>query len=172
MMNNDKILRLIPNFRFTDEYERQQLLHDYARFSPWIFYGGLIISASDFFITSYLNRLPILGTLTFILILIYSIILIASLRKKKVDTLEVYTEAQYKMQLKKLHKSSILFATIMFVVFNLNDYWIPLISGSDLPQSSDILKNLFVNLIIAIITGFVIYGFARIKLIKAYKDND
>ncbi|MEY8601066.1 hypothetical protein [Staphylococcus shinii] len=60
----------------------------------------------------------------------------------------------------------------MFVVFNLNNYWIPLISGSDLPQSSDILKNLFVNLIIAIITGFVIYGFARIKLIKAYKDND
>lgn len=37
MMNNDKILRLIPNFRFTDEYERQQLLHDYARFSPWLF---------------------------------------------------------------------------------------------------------------------------------------
>jgi len=89
-----------------------------------------------------------------------------------VDTLEVHTETQYKMQLKKLHKSSILFATIMFVVFNLNNYWIPLISGSDLPQSSDILKNLFVNLIIAIITGFITYGFARTKLIKTYKENN
>lgn len=171
MMNNDKILRLIPNFRFTDEYERQQLLHDYARFSPWLFYGGLIVSASDIFIAIYLNRLPLLGTLTFILVLIYSITLVGSLRKKKVDTLEVHSETQYKKQLKKIHKSSILFATIMFIVFNLNDYWIPYITGANLPQSSDTLKNLLVNLIIAIITGFIIYGFAKIKLIKTYNDN-
>lgn len=172
MMNNDKILRLIPNFRFTDEYERQQLLHDYARFYPWIFYGGLIVSASDFFITSYLNRLPLLGTITFILVLIYSITLVGSLRKKKVDTLEVHSEAQYKTQLKKLHKSSILFATIMFIIFNLSNYWIPYITGSNLPQSSDTLKYLFINLIIAIISGLIIYGFAKMKLIKTYKDND
>lgn len=106
MMNNDKILRLIPNFRFTDEYERQQLLHDYARFSPWLFYGGLIVSASDIFIAIYLNRLPLLGTLTFILVLIYSITLVGSLRKKKVDTLEVHSETQYKKQLKKYIKAA------------------------------------------------------------------
>ncbi|PTI46371.1 hypothetical protein BU120_01625 [Staphylococcus xylosus] len=171
-MTSDKILRLIPNFRFTDEYERQQLLHDYARFSPWIFYGGLIVSASDIFITIYLNRLPLLGTLTFILILIYSITLVGSLRKKNVDTLEVHTEAQYKNQLKKIHKRSILFATIMFIVFNINNYWIPYITGANSPQSSDTLKNLLVDLIIAIITGFIIYGFAKMKLIKTYNDNE
>ncbi len=171
MMDSDKILRLIPNFRFTDEYERQQLLHDYARFSPWLFYGGLIVSASDIFITIYLNRLPVLGSLTLILLLIYSITLVGSLRKKNVDTLEVHTEAQYKKQLKKIHKRIILFATIMFIVFNINNYWIPYITGANFPQSSNILKDLFVNLIIAIITGFVIYGFAKMKLIKTYNDN-
>lgn len=88
------------------------------------------------------------------------------------DTLEVHTEAQYKTQLKKLHKSSILFATIMFIIFNLSNYWIPYITGSNLPQSSDILKYLFINLIIAIISGLIIYGFAKMKLIKTYKDND
>ncbi|PHK49993.1 hypothetical protein [Staphylococcus edaphicus] len=170
-MNNDKILRLIPNFRFTDEYERQQLLHDYARFSPWIFWGSLIVGTLDFFINSYLGQLPALGILTYIFILIYSVILVVSLRKKKVDTLEVHTEAQYKIQLKKLHKSSLLFATIMFIIFNLNYYWIPFVTGSDLPHRSDILTNLLTTLIIALITGFVVYGFAKSKLIKTYKDN-
>lgn len=59
----------------------------------------------------------------------------------------------------------------MFIVFNINNYWIPYITGANFPQSSNILKDLLVNLIIAIITGFVIYGFAKMKLIKTYNDN-
>ncbi|NWN85361.1 MULTISPECIES: hypothetical protein [Staphylococcus] len=65
-MTNEKILRLIPNYRYTDEYERKVLLNIYAKLYVWIFWGTLIISTLDIFVSMYLKQIPVVSILAMI----------------------------------------------------------------------------------------------------------
>lgn len=170
-MENSKLLRLIPNFRFTDEYERQQLLHEYAKYFVWLFWGIMIISVADIWIEFYLHQIPILGILGFALIMILSLIMIVAIRSKNINVVESYSEESWKKEMKKVRNGSYIFAGIMFLIANFNQYILPFIIHSGLHEKSDILINLFISIGCAIIAGLFVYTVGRRKVTRAYMDK-
>ncbi|KRG08493.1 hypothetical protein [Staphylococcus sp. NAM3COL9] len=170
-MENNKLLRLIPNFRFTDEYERQQLLHEYAKYFVWLFWGMMIISVADIWIEFYLHRRPILGILGFTLIMILSLIMIIAIRSKKIDEVETYSEEAWIKEMKKVRNGSYIFAVMMFLIANFNHYILPFIIHNGLPEKSDMLINLFISIGSAIIAGLLVYTLGRRKVTRTYMDK-
>ncbi|OEK66184.1 hypothetical protein AST01_10820 [Staphylococcus equorum] len=170
-MENNKLLRLIPNFRFTDEYERQQLLHEYAKYFMWLFWGIMIISIADIWIDLYLHRIPILGMLGFALIMILSLIMIIVIRNKKIDEVDTYSEEAWTKEMKKVRNGSYIFAVTMFLIANFNQYILPFIIHSGVPEKSDMLINLFISIGCGIIAGLFVYTLGRRKVTRAYMDK-
>ncbi|WP_224395570.1 DUF3278 domain-containing protein [Staphylococcus cohnii] len=168
-MENEKTLRLIPNYRFTDEYERQVLLNLYAKLYVWIFWGTLIISALDCFISLYFQQIPFVSILALIGLMVASTILTRALYNKKVDLFDVDSKAEYQKYIKKARNGSIIFALVMFITFNINNYLIPFVMHQELPEITALSAQLPMTTIIAIITGFIIYMIAKSKIIRTYK---
>ncbi|MDG0843819.1 hypothetical protein M4L39_10205 [Staphylococcus equorum] len=170
-MENNKLLRLIPNFRFTDEHERQHLLHEYAKYFVWLFWGIMIISLADIWIELYLHRIPILGILGFALIMILSLIMSITIRSKKIDVVESCSEEAWKKEMKKVRNGSYIFAVTIFLVANFNQYILPFIIHNGVPEKSDILINLLISIGCALIGGAFVYTYSRRKVTRAYIDK-
>ena len=168
-MNNEKTLRLIPNYRFTDEYERQVLLNLYAKLYVWIFWGTLMISALDCFISMYFQHIPVVSILALIGLMVASTLISRALHNKKVDLFDVDSKAEYQKYIKKARNGSILFAFVMFITFNINNYLIPFVMHQELPKITVLSVQLPTTAIIAMITGLIIYMIAKSKIIRTYK---
>ena len=168
-MNNEKTLRLIPNYRFTDEYERQVLLNLYAKLYVLLFWGTLMISALDCFISMYFQHIPFVSILALIGLMVASTLISRALHNKKVDLFDVDSKAEYQKYIKKARNGSILFAFVMFITFNINNYLIPFVMHQELPKITVLSAQLPTTAIIAMITGLIIYMIAKSKIIRTYK---
>lgn len=168
-MINEKTLRLIPNYRFTDEYERQVLLNLYAKLYVWIFWGTLMISALDCFISMYFQQIPFISIIALIGLMVNSIIFTRALRNKKVDLFDVDSKDEYQKYIKKARNGSILFAFVMFIIFNINNYLIPFVTHQELPKITALSSQIPTTATIAMITGLIIYMIAKSKIIRTYK---
>ncbi|MCY1038275.1 hypothetical protein OWI77_05495 [Staphylococcus nepalensis] len=169
-MTNEKILRLIPNYRYTDEYERKVLLNIYAKLYVWIFWGTLIISTLDIFVSMYLKQIPVVSILAMIALTVASIVFTSSLRNKKIDRFEVDSKKEYQRYIKKARKGSFIFAFAMFIVFNINNYLIPFVIHQSLPENSELTYQLLIFATIAAIAGWIIYMISKAKITRTYKD--
>lgn len=73
--------------------------------------------------------------------------------------------------MKKVRNGSYIFAGMMFLIANFNQYILPFIIHSGLHEKSDILINLFISIGCAIIAGLFVYTVGRRKVTRAYMDK-
>lgn len=71
----------------------------------------------------------------------------------------------------KARNGSILFAFVMFIIFNINNYIIPFVTHQELPKITALSSQIPTTATIAMITGLIIYMIAKSKIIRTYKNE-
>src|SRR5699024_5678332 len=128
-----------------------------------------MISALDCFISMYFQHIPFVSILALIGLMVASTLISRALHNKKVDLFDVDSKAEYQKYIKKARNGSILFAFVMFITFNINNYLIPFVMHQELPKITVLSAQLPTTAIIAMITGLIIYMIAKSKIIRTYK---
>src|SRR5699024_9769521 len=135
----------------------------------WIFWGTLMISALDCFISMYFQQIPFVSIIALIGFMVASIILTCALHNKKVDLFDDDSIDEYKKYIKQESNSSMIFSFIIFIIFNINNYLIPFVTHQEHPKITSLRSQIPSTATNAMITGLIIYMIAKSKSIRTYK---
>lgn len=83
----DRLLNLIPQYNFSDEYERMRIEMEYAKNCIWLLPALLIISIVDIIISVVMHHMPYAPLITLLIIVIF--IAIALFKVHKIKKLKI-----------------------------------------------------------------------------------
>lgn len=79
----DRLLNLIPQYNFSDEYERMRIEMEYAKNCIWLLPALLIISIVDIIISVVMHHMPYAPLITLLIIVIFIAIALFKVHKIK-----------------------------------------------------------------------------------------
>jgi purine-cytosine permease-like protein len=164
-MKNKILNHFIGAIDERDEYQKQEIFKELAFSGIIMWYLAIITMGISLVMDTIHETVSPVTIFLFIVIMVYSVLITARIRKKHLDETDCMSQEEYNQKKRKLKKSTtfmgVIFGAGMFVM---NDFIFPYLSNEGVSLNKGSLSFIFGGLFF----GFFMYAFSKMKLKKHF----